>query len=142
MTSSKKVLVVEDHTDLLFILEKALTFFGWDTILARSGQEALNQLECQLPTVILMDMRMPEMTGFQLAGILKQHPVYRNIPILAASAYSGPRARERCLAAGCDDFISKPFAISQLQKVLMCLAATERQNRYVAVTAQNTGKRG
>jgi two-component system cell cycle response regulator DivK len=129
MTSAKKVLVVEDHADLLFILEKLLTLFGWDTILAGSGREALNKLECHLPNVILMDMRMPGMNGFQLAGILKRHPVYRNIPILAASAYTGPLARERCLAAGCDDFISKPFAVSELRQVLTCLAATERQNR-------------
>jgi CheY-like chemotaxis protein len=127
MTISKKVLVVEDHADLLFILEKVLTFFGWDAILAGSGREALNQLERGLPSVILLDMRMPVMNGFQLAGILKEHPVYRNIPILAASAYSGRLARERCLAAGCDDFISKPFAISELQRVLLYLASTERQ---------------
>jgi CheY-like chemotaxis protein len=129
LTISKKVLVVEDHADLLFILEKMLTFFGWDTVLAASAREALNKLELHLPSVILMDMRMPEMNGFELARILKAHPVYRNIPILAASAYSGRPARERCLAAGCDDFISKPFAISALQKVLTDLVSPERQNR-------------
>lgn len=126
LTISRKVLVVEDHADLLFILEKVLTSFGWDTVLAGSGREALNKLERALPSVILMDMRMPEMNGFELAGILKAHPVYRDIPILAASAYSGRPARERCLAAGCDDFISKPFAISALQKVLTCLVSAER----------------
>lgn len=128
MRIAKKVLVVEDHADIRFILEKALTFFGWDTVLADSGREALNKLERGLPSVILMDMRMPGMNGFELAGILKEHSLYRNIPILAASAYTGQPARKRCLAAGCDDFISKPFAISELQKVLVYLVSTERQN--------------
>jgi CheY-like chemotaxis protein len=127
MTVSKKVLVIEDHADLLFILEKALTSLGWDAVLAGSGREALNKLERDLPSVIVMDMRMPVMNGFELARILKAHPVYRNIPILAASAYTGRLARERCLAAGCDDFISKPFAISELQKLLLYLVSTERQ---------------
>jgi CheY-like chemotaxis protein len=121
LTISKKVLVVEDHADLRFILEKMLAFFGWDTVIAESGREALNNLEREFPSVILLDMWMPVMNGFELARILKEHTVYRNIPILAASAYTGRLARERCLAAGCDDFISKPFASSQLQKVLIDL---------------------
>jgi CheY-like chemotaxis protein len=123
MRISKKVLVVEDHADIRLILEKALTFYGWDTAVAGSGPEALTKLEGDLPSVIVLDMRMPVMNGFELAGILKQHCVYKNIPILAASAYTGQQARKRCLEAGCDGFISKPFAISELEKALMFLVS-------------------
>jgi CheY-like chemotaxis protein len=130
---SKKILVVEDSCHLRELLGKILASWGWDPILAESGREALDKLECQTPTVILMDMRLPDMTGFKLAAILKEHPVYRNIPILAATAYTGRAARQRCLAAGCDDFISKPFAISVLAARLTNLVSVEKP-RTIAAT--------
>jgi CheY-like chemotaxis protein len=76
-------------------------------------------------------MRMAGMNGFEVAGILKKHPVYDKIPILAASAYPGDLARARSLAAGCDDFISKPFAISALQT---------RLTRLVSIASQRASK--
>lgn len=129
----RKVLVVEDFGDLRMFLGKVLALLGWDAILADSGREALNQLAYDSPSVILLDMRMPEMNGFELAGILKRHPIYRNIPILAVSGYAGRLARQRCLAAGCDDFISKPFEISALGTRLTHLVSAARQ-KVIAVT--------
>jgi two-component system, cell cycle response regulator DivK len=70
-----------------------------------------------------MDMRMPDMNGFEIATILKKHRVYRSIPILAATAFPDHAARQRCLSAGCDDFISKPFAFSALQTSLTNLVS-------------------
>jgi CheY-like chemotaxis protein len=61
---------------------------------------------------------MPDMNGFELATVLKNHRVYRSIPILAATAFPDHIARRRCLAAGCDDFISKPFSFAALQTSL------------------------
>lgn len=72
-----------------------------------------------------MDMRLPDITGFKLAAILKKHRVYRSIPILAATAFLDRIARQRCLAAGCDDFISKPFAIAALETRLTNLVSAE-----------------
>jgi CheY-like chemotaxis protein len=112
---SKKILVVEDSCHLRELLGKILASWGWDPILAESGREGLAKLECQTPGVILMDMRLPDISGFGLAAILKKHPVYRNIPILAATGFSDDITRQRCLSAGCDDFISKPFEISVLE---------------------------
>jgi CheY-like chemotaxis protein len=122
---SKKILVVEDSCHLRELLEKILASRGWDPILAENGREALAELECQIPRVILMDMRLPDMSGFSLAGILKKHPVYRNIPILATTGSPDDIARQRCLSAGCDDFISKPFGISVLQRRLTNLVSAE-----------------
>ena len=79
-----------------------------------------------------MDMRLPDMKGLELAAILKQHPVYRHMPILAMTADHGRMVRQRCLAAGCDDFISKPFAIPALQSSLANLASLERQKTIAA----------
>jgi CheY-like chemotaxis protein len=129
---SKKILVVEDSCHLRELLGKILASWGWDPILAESGREALAKLECQTPRVILMDMRLPDISGFKLAAILKKHPVYRSIPILAATGYHGRAARRRCLAAGCDDFISKPFSISALERGLTNLVSAETPKTVVA----------
>ena len=115
---SRKILIVEDNCDLREMLGSVLAARGWNPILAESGRKALDKLEHETPGIILMDMRMPEMNGFELATILKNHRVYRNIPILAATAFPDSIARQRCLDAGCDDFISKPFAMAALQTSL------------------------
>ena len=130
----KKVLVVDDYRPLLEFLGTVLALLGWDAILAGSAWEALNKLEYGLPNVILLDMRMAGMNGFEVAGILKKHPVYRKIPILAASAYPGHLARVRSLTAGCDDFISKPFAISALQTRLARLVSSANQRAVETIT--------
>jgi CheY-like chemotaxis protein len=130
----RKILIVEDSCALREMLGTVLAARGWNPILAESGRKALDELERETPSVILMDMQLPDMNGFALATILKNHRVYRSIPILAATAYSDHIARERCLAAGCDDFISKPFAIATLQTSLTNLVSGERP-KAIAATA-------
>jgi CheY-like chemotaxis protein len=123
---SRKILIVEDSCELREMLGTVLTARGWNPILAENGRKALDELERETPGIILMDMRMPDMNGFELAMILKKHRVYRSIPILAATAFPDHVARERCLAAGCDDFISKPFSFAALQTSLTSLVSGER----------------
>jgi CheY-like chemotaxis protein len=113
-----KILIVEDSCELREMLRAALAARGWNPIVAENGRKALHKLEHETPGVILMDMHMPDMNGFELAAILKKHGVYRNIPILAATGYPDSVAREQCLLAGCDDFISKPFPVSALETCL------------------------
>jgi CheY-like chemotaxis protein len=107
------------------------------SILAASGPKALDKLECETPSVILVDMRLPDITGFKLATILKNHRVYRHIPILAAIGFPDHIARQRCLAAGCDDFISKPFAIAALETSLTKLVSGETLRTNVAPGLSN-----
>ena len=123
---SRKILIVEDSCELREMLGRVLTARGWNPILVENGRKALDELERETPGIILMDMRMPDMNGFELAMILKKHRVYRSIPILAATAFPDHVARERCLAAGCDDFISKPFSFAALQTSLTSLVSGER----------------
>jgi CheY-like chemotaxis protein len=134
---SKKILVVEDSCHLRELLGKILASRGWDPILAESGRETLAKLECQTPEAILMDMRLPDISGFQLAAIIKKHPVYRTIPILAATGHHDEIARQRCLSAGCDDFISKPFAISVLERRLTDLVFAQ-VSKTIVTTAYQT----
>ena len=126
---SGKILIVEDSYDLREMLGTALTARGWNAIFAESGRKALDKLEIETPGVILMDMQMPDMSGFELAAILKRHHAYRAIPILAATAFPDAIARRRCLAAGCDDFISKPLSFAALQTSLTHLVFGQGCNR-------------
>ena len=126
MLTSRKILIVEDCGDLLDLLGEALALLGWDTILAESSQEAMNKLEDDLPSVVLLNMRTPVMNGIKLAASLKAHPVYKTIPILAASGHSRGLNRERCLALGCDDFISKPLALPELEMHLTNILSVQR----------------
>ena len=129
---SRKILIVEDSCDLREMLGSVLAAYGWNPLLAESGRKALDKLERETPGIILMDMRMPDMNGFDLATILKKHHMYRSIPILGTTAFSDPIARQQCLAAGCDDFISKPFAIAALQARLTNLMSGERPKAIAA----------
>jgi CheY-like chemotaxis protein len=123
--SSKTVLVVDDYSDLLTLLGSALTRLGWDPSLANSAAEAWKQIEQNSPRVILLDMWMEGMNGFQFAKKLKKHPVYRNIPILGTSGFAMSEADETSFRACCDDFLSKPFAISSLQQHLTALLSQD-----------------
>ena len=138
MLASKKILIVEGSGDLLNLLGEALTLLGWETILAESGPEAMNKLELEhdLPSVVLLDMRTP-VIGIKLAASLKAHPVYKKIPILAASGQSRGLIRERCLALGCDDFIPRPLELPELEMRLTNILAVERRKAIWATDPMN-----
>jgi CheY-like chemotaxis protein len=129
---SKKILVVEDSCDLRELLGSGLASLGWNPILAESGRESLAKLECETPSVILMDKGLGDMNGFELAAVLKRHPVYKRIPILGTTAFPGCLVRQHCLAAGCDDFISKPFGFAALHRRLTQLVHGERSSTTAA----------
>lgn len=129
---SKKILVVEDSGDLRELLGSGLASLGWHPILAESGRESLAKLAHDTPRVILMDMGLGDMSGFDLAAILKRHPVYNKIAILGTTAYPRCHVRQLCLAAGCDDFIAKPFGFAALHRRLTQLVYGERSSTTAA----------
>ena len=122
----KTLLVVDDFNSLGEILGNLAASFGWNATLTQNAQEALGQLAHESPAAILLNMRMAILSGFELARMLKQHSVYRNIPILGTSADPSATMRRRCLAAGCDDFISKPFSVIALHQRLRFLSSAQQ----------------
>ena len=138
MLTSKKILIVEGSSDLLNLLGEALALLGWETILAESGPEAMNKLELEydLPSVVLLDMRTP-VIGIKLVASLKAHPVYKNIPILAVSGQSRGLTGERCRALGCDDFISRPLELPELETRLTKILAADRLKTIRATDPMN-----
>jgi CheY-like chemotaxis protein len=137
MLKSRKILIVEDCDELLDLLGEALAFFGWETIPAENGRDALDKLECETPSVIFVNVRTPVMNGIELAVSLKAHPAYKKIPILAASDHSLGLNRERCLALGFDDFIPKPLALPELEKRLTNILAAEKRKAIRASDSMN-----
>jgi CheY-like chemotaxis protein len=117
--NTRKILIVDDQVEILERLSHLLKGSGWNVITATNGQEALMKVKLGRPDAIVLDMIMPEMDGFEVARTLKSHPSYRAIPIVAATSLYGRGDRERCLAAGCDDYVAKPFTIEQLEQRLM-----------------------
>jgi two-component system OmpR family response regulator len=134
--NSQKILIVDDEAQIAERLSGLLGAFGWNVACALSGRDALEKIKLDRPDAIVLDMIMPEMDGFEVAHSLKCHPEYRNIPIVAATSLLGRADRARCLAAGCDDYMAKPFTVEQLQQLLAGLI----ERRQAATVTSNTPK--
>ena len=115
----KKVLVADDDIRNIFSLTKALEKYQMTVVPATDGKDALKQLEeNQDVAVILMDMMMPEMDGYETIASIRKNPRYENMPIIAVTAKTMMGDREKCIAAGASDYISKPVDIDQLLSLL------------------------
>jgi len=108
-----KILIVEDDLDMLNLYQAVLTDV-FETIPATNGKEAVDLAVAEVPDLILMDIMMPEMDGLQAAQLIRQNPKTRSIPIIAVTALSSRKDKEKCLQSGCDDYIPKPFTFSLL----------------------------
>ena len=110
------VLIAEDHEDSRDALRTLLDAFGYRVHVATNGREAVERALAVQPDLVLMDIMMPEVDGFQATRTLRASPAFRQVPIIALTAMEG--ARERVLEAGCDDFVGKPIDVRTfLEKV-------------------------
>ncbi|MCM5530046.1 response regulator [Parasegetibacter sp. NRK P23] len=117
--SNKKVLVADDDVRNIFSLTKTLEQYGMSVISAVDGKEALQQLDAHPDVnIILMDMMMPEMDGYESIARIRKNPRYKNLPILAVTAKAMTGDREKCIKAGASDYITKPVDIDQLLSLL------------------------
>lgn len=110
----KLILVVEDQEDNRRILRDLLTSADYELIEAENGEEALAATARDRPDLILMDIQLPVMDGYEATRRLKADPASAAIPVIAVTSYalSGDEAKAR--AAGCDDFVPKPYSPRQL----------------------------
>ncbi|MBN1669161.1 MAG: response regulator [Anaerolineales bacterium] len=109
-----RILVVEDNEDNLSLLRLLLEREKYQVLTAQDGVAGLQLARQEQPDMILLDLAMPEMDGWELAQTLKADITTRRIPIIAVSAHALPKDRDRALASGCDGFIVKPFSIANL----------------------------
>ncbi|HEX5327352.1 MAG TPA: response regulator [Acetobacteraceae bacterium] len=110
----KRILVVEDTEDNRRIIRDLLTSFGYELIEARDGAEGVAMAQSHRPDLILMDIQLPVMDGYEATRRIRAHPDLKHIPVIAVTSYalSGDEAKAR--AAGCDAYIAKPFSPRQL----------------------------
>ena len=111
----KKVLIVEDHADMRELLAWQIELMGFTPIPAKHGREGIEKAITEKPDLVLMDIMMPGMDGWQAARELRAHPETKGIPILAATALFRDSDLKTCLEAGCNGYIVKPFTFQELQ---------------------------
>ncbi len=109
-----KILLVEDHEEIWDFLSRRLKRRGFEVVLATDGQQALDMANTERPNIVLLDMNLPVMDGWTVAGALKANPALHDTPIIALTAHAMSGDREKTLAAGCDDYHPKPVDFSRL----------------------------
>jgi CheY-like chemotaxis protein len=110
----KRILLVEDNRVVLEIFTHALKFLGYETTIAQNGIEAVDLAGSENPDLIMMDIMLPKMNGFEATTQIRNNPKTQFIPILATTAMALPGDREKCLQAGCDGYLAKPFTHKEL----------------------------
>ena len=111
----KKILIADDYPDMRELLGRQIERLGFIPILAENGQEVLEKAIVEQPRLILMDMMMPVMDGWEAVRSLRANPETKNIPILAATALFHDSDLKSCIEAGCNGYIIKPFTFQELQ---------------------------
>jgi CheY-like chemotaxis protein len=118
-----KILLVEDDTLNREMVTRRLAWEGYQVISAADGAAAVELAEVELPDLILMDMGLPILNGWQATQRIKATPGTRHIPIVALTAYALAEDRDKSIAAGCDDYESKPINFVRLQAKIQALLA-------------------
>lgn len=113
-----RILVVEDHEENSRLVVKILAKAGYDFEVATNAREALVRLPEAPADLVLMDMSLPGMDGFEATRLLKGHPRLARIPVVALTAHAMAEHREKASRAGCDAYIAKPFRSSELLEVI------------------------
>lgn len=109
-----RILLVEDNELNRDMLSRRLLRRGYEVVMAFDGSHALNAAERTRPALILMDMSLPVMDGWEATRRLKAHPELCAIPVIALTAHAMEGDRQRALEAGCDDFDTKPIELERL----------------------------
>tara|TARA_R110000868_G_scaffold6758_10_gene37727 strand:- start:2442 stop:2891 length:450 start_codon:yes stop_codon:yes gene_type:complete len=115
---SKTVMIVEDNDLNMIVFEAFLQSQGYQTVQVADGREVLNEVCRTNPDLILLDIRLPGLSGFEVVSILKSHLVLNSIPVIALTAYAMPGEKQRILESGFDGYLSKPVAMQELLKTV------------------------
>ena len=114
--SKKKILVVEDHPGSRMLLVDVLTFANYDVYEAGDGLEGIDMAKQHKPDLILSDMGMPRLSGWEMVPKLKEDPELKHIPVVAITAFAMTGDREKAIELGCAGYISKPIEIRQIRQ--------------------------
>ena len=123
-----KVLYVEDNDDNIYMMRLQFVLLdGFEFLTAEDGESGYAKAKAELPDIILMDLDLPILNGWEVTRRLKDDATTRHIPVIALTAHAMAGSREQALAAGCDDFDTKPINFQRLlQKVDQVLGSSRR----------------
>jgi signal transduction histidine kinase len=148
----EQILIVDDEHDTTELLRYNLQKANYEPLIARNGEEAITAVQCCAPEVVLLDVMMPKLNGWEVCRILRESSKGKSIPIIMLSALSDEEARVKGLSLGADDYVSKPFSIKELmlkiqkhidrQRALKQLHAKEQEQetslRYLVHEIKNS----
>jgi CheY-like chemotaxis protein len=112
------ILAVDDDEDNLLLLSYVLEPLNCSIITAVDGHTAFEKARTEQPSLILLDIMLPDLDGLQIVRQLREDPKTRMIPVIAVTALARPEDRDRILTAGCNDYISKPYLLEDLEAVI------------------------
>jgi CheY-like chemotaxis protein len=119
-----KILYVEDNDDNIYMLKNRLARAGYTVLVATDGAQGVAMAASEQPDLVLMDLSLPVLDGWEAARRIKAAPETSRIPIIALSAHAMTGDQEKALAAGCDDFDSKPVELQRLLGKIRALTPT------------------
>ncbi len=140
MNRAARIMVVDDHKKSLELLEAVLISFGYRAVLAGSGREALDKARSEPPDLVLLDIMMPGLDGYQVTEELKGDERTRNIPVVMLTALQGTYDRIKALQAGADDFLTKPVHRKELDIRIRTLLKIKAYNDHVRHSSQKLKK--
>ena len=137
----KTVLIAEDNPVNRELLRELLEIRGYTVIETCNGQEAMEQLQKARPDILLLDLNMPVLDGFETIEKIRKHPGFTTLPVLAVTAYAMRGDRDKILAAGFDGYLSKPIDPTFLQQELqrLLIKETHKQGSGAQVEAAGQG---
>ena len=115
---SKLILVVEDQEDNMQILRDVLSSAGYEMTEAETGPQALQAVANKRPDLILMDIQIPVIDGYEVTRRIKADPKLKSIPIIAVTSHALGEGEQKARSAGCDDFVAKPYSPRQLMATI------------------------
>lgn len=141
--SESKILIADDNVQNVELLEAYLADLGCETDVAGDGQETLEKVKTGQPDLILLDIMMPKMSGFEVCKQLKSDPATRSIPILVVTALHETGDIERAVEAGTDDFLSKPVnkleLVTRVKSLLRVRHLANEVDRLLAYLREQEG---
>lgn len=129
------ILYIEDNADNMLLVRRALEARGYRVVGAEDGLTGLSLVESEHPDVVLLDINLPDVDGYEVVRRLRANQSSRSLPVVAITAKALPGDAERALAAGCDLYMSKPIAVRELWATLERILSAQpkaQAERFVA----------
>lgn len=117
-SAETKILLVDDNTANLQVLRETLDGSGYKLLIAKNGRSALEIVRKASPDLILLDIMMPEMDGYEATRRIRQQKQFRDLPVIALTAKAMKEDREKCIEAGASDYLPKPVDLERLLSMM------------------------